>query len=340
MSNNFPTAIKSWAAGLLPNVRISFTSLLNTMGNYISGIGNQLITKGYTCAGSSNGTTAAMDGTNRCTVASGFAVRAANTTTAQSWLVVTDASGAQTLFAYVGASDDIARISFSPSGVFTVAGTATFTPTATDEQVFLTGVTLIGSTASADRVYTVWVDSTSKMWRSVIFRSSIPVGPLMGVELYDSSALSSPASAPVPSIGFAWGPVNLNSVNQIAAAYTANTTGALARITISSVATSVQLGQSIEQIGNSGLNNFEGQALNLNGGVPAICGIGLWSTGTLNSVFGKAGNRIDIYRSSDSQACGTLSPSKDWVFINANSSATAGGLLLPWDSSTTSCVTS
>jgi hypothetical protein len=325
-----PTAVKSWAAGLLPNQRITFVSLLTTLGTYITGIANQLISRGYTCVGSSNGVTAAMDGVNRCTTPSGFAVRAANTTTAQSWIVISDGV-TQTLFTFTGASDDIARISFSPGSLFVVAGTATFAPTATDEQVFISTVSLIGATASSDRVFTVWVDSTHRLWRAAIFRASIVAAPLIGTELFDASPLIGVSALPAVW-GFAQAASLLAATNS-AGAYSANAVGGLCK---TSGNASTQLGGTILAI-NGALN--DPAILTANGSLFAVRSLGLASVS--GGCVGIVGNRFDWYASSDSQVCGALggaATGKDWVQLN-NSSSGAAGVLWPWDGVTASCVT-
>lgn len=318
---------------MLVNQRITFVSLLGTMGAYIAGICNQAIAKGFTCSGSSNGTTGAMDGVNRCTTAAGFATRATIAGAAQSWIVIRAANGAQTLFAYQGASDDIARVSCSPGGLFVASVTPTNQPTATDELVGGSAVSLINGTASLDRVFTVWVDSTANMWRAAIFRQGIVAGPLIGTELFDSSPLVGVTCSPSVWHFFHVGG-SLGGMANRNATYNASSTGGLCR-TSGSVQT--QLGGGVH-VGNASLTNDSGVLLTANGSVYAHRPITLWST-TAGCV-GYVGNRIDWYDSSDPSACGGLTAGNTWVLLNNSSTTATGGTLWPWDGTTGSCVTS
>lgn len=325
----FPTVQKFLAAGMLVNQRITFVSLLTTTGTYVTGTTNQAIAQGYTCAGSSNGVTAAMDGVNRCTNAAGFAVRGANTTTAQSWIVITAANGAQTLFSFTGGSDDIARISFSPGGLFIVAGTATFTPTATDEALISSTQSLIGNTASGDRLYDVWIDSAHNGWRAACFRSNALVGPLIGVELYDPSFILSPVTAPVPTWGHLHTPAVATLLGSMAAVYGLNSSGGIARFVISSVPTNVVLGGTCKSFNFSG-TTFLGVVMVLNGSLFTNQPIGLYSSQA--SAQGDIGNRFDWHFTNELKACGELTSAKDWVLLSNNPAAgSQGGTLWPWD---------
>jgi hypothetical protein len=331
-----PVLSKSWSAGMLVNQRITFVSLLTTLGSYITGNTNQMIARGMTCVGSSNGVTAALDGVNRCTTAAGFAVRAANTTTAQSWIVLSDGV-IQILFTYTGASDDIARVSFSPGALFVIAGTATFAPTATDEQVIAATTSLIGATASGDRVFTVWMDSTHRHWRTIVFRAGIPAAGPLWIEPFDSSPLISPAVATVPVWGGFQGATSLANMNVLAGAFSANARGGVCRATFAAGVTNVQLGGSFESFNDSS-TIFDGVTCEAQGGQFIIQPLGLQSQTT--NARGKIGNRIDWYHTGDNQVCGALTVDLNWVIINNQTTATSGGgLLWPWNGSTTSCTT-
>lgn len=330
----FPTIQKYAAAGILANQRITFVSLLATMGSYITGITNQAIAQGFTVAGSSNGVTAAMDGTNRCTTAAGFAVRGGNTTTAQSWIVITAANGAQTCLAYTGSTDDIAQLTCSPGGLYVVAGTATFKPTATDECTAYTGQTLIGATASGDRVFTVWIDSAHNGWRSAIFRANVLVGALLGVELFDPSFVVSPASVPIPTWCFAYTVSQVNSNIQLLGAFSANTAGGQTKMIVSSVSTIVSMGATCKARGLSGTaeNNT---AQELNGNTFTIRSIGLGSSTA--SASGDVGNRFDWHATNELRPCGDINASGDlWVILNtATTPGVSSGVLWPWPPATT-----
>lgn len=183
-----PALTKTWV--FAANNRIVFVSLNDTMARFLFGIKNFLITNlGYTVKYTCNGTTgpsSSSDHTDRWSSSSNVTTRGANTTSANSFVVLTDGNGADVCFSYVGGSDDIARISFSPSGVYTPAGTATNTPTATDEQVVTSGNSLIGATASIDRVWHCMASSDNKLFRVLICRDGAFVGLPWGVELVTS----------------------------------------------------------------------------------------------------------------------------------------------------------
>lgn len=323
----FPAPVKFLAAGMLLNQQITFTSLNQTLSAYIGGATTFFIAQGFVCAGSSNGTTAAMDGVNRWS--STAAVRGANTTTAQSWIVITHANGAQTLFAYTGGTDDIARISGSPGGLFILAGTATFAPTATDEVVGITGVTLINSTASANRVANYQVDTAHNGWRMFMFRSSVLAAALLWGELFDPTYLISPASCAVPVW---WGTMNTSSTSQAGGpqgAFSASSLGGSTRMVVSGVPLTVNLGGT-SKILSGGFNNETNVANELNGGGFMDRAIGLCSTTT--SARGDVGKRFDWRVTAELKACGEKSGDSLW--INLNNTSTAGGsvgTLWTWD---------
>lgn len=330
-----PTAVKTWNKCLFNN-SVTFVSLLATMGAVVTGTTNQLITSGMTCVGSSNGVTAAMDATNRCTTAAGFAVRATVAAAAQSWIVISDGV-VQILFTYQGASDDVARISFSPGALFVVAGTATNQPTATDEQVFCNTTTLIGATASGNRVYHVWCDSTHRLWRLAVMSGGVVVGKLVGTELVDANQLvnsgPTPASAPIPVWGFAQLSSQLTMAT-LNSGFSANSNGGLAQFTVSGSAANISLGGVALWVSGSGVNLL-GLNLELNGSVPAIRAIGLASLTT--SFRGNVGNRFDWYFSDNFQPNGTLTAARDWVMLNVATGSTVGGAMWPWDGTTATC---
>lgn len=332
----FPIVQKYFPAGMLLNQRIPFVSLIDTMGSYVSGAGNFMISQGYTCSGSSNGTVGAMDGTNRCTAAAGYAVRGANATTAQSWLCLRAANGAQTLFCYQGGQDHTGRVSFSPGGLFVAAGTPTFQPTATDEVVFMVaGTDMVNGTATNDRIYNTWVDSTHNGWRACVFRLNVMVGTAMGVELFDTSFLQTPVSAPVPVWGFAYNAANMASMfnagtgQGAGTGYGANQCGGLARLLFSGTPITAQLGATWKSFGGNTGNELDAISLIGNGNQVAIRTLGLFS---LTSNVGDVGNRFDWHFCHDRQACGNFDSAKNWILLNqSTTSGLFGGCIWPWD---------
>lgn len=221
----YPAKQKTWT--ITPNNQITFVSLVDTMGNYLKGMADFLLANGYTCKGSSDGTTGAMDAVNRWTTVANASVLGANTSAACSWMVLTDANGCDISLAFIGASDDIARFAFSPGGLYVAAGTPTFQPTATDELVLSTGVSVIDATASLDRLWNGWVDSESKLCRFCILRDSALVGMVWGVELVNSRVLQtfSPAvwGFAMVTSAFIWG------ANGFPSSFSSNSRGGRAR---------------------------------------------------------------------------------------------------------------
>lgn len=177
-----PTKAATWS--ISPCNRVVFTSLVQVQRDIMFGIVGRMLANGYTVKGSCNGTTGAMDGpTNRWAAATDAGTRGATTTTANSWICLTSANGVNILFSFVGASDDIYRISISHTGAYVIAATSTHTPTATDEQV-LVSTTNILATASGDRLWSCWVRTDGKGFRVAVARAGAWVGQVYGCEQY------------------------------------------------------------------------------------------------------------------------------------------------------------
>lgn len=174
-----PIPKKSWL--ISPNNRITWVSLNSVMSQYLFGVKEFLKTNGYLVKGSSNGTTGAMDNVDRWVTAANVTTRGAAAGNAQSWIVLEDANGVWILITYQGATDDIARLSYSPGQLFLAAGTPQNQPTAADEVVFHSAASLIG-TNTVDRVWQGWVDTRSQLCRFAMAASGTFVGRPWGVE--------------------------------------------------------------------------------------------------------------------------------------------------------------
>lgn len=322
----FPVIQKYTAPGMLLNQRIVFTSLNQTLSAYVSIIATQGIAKGYTRLGSSNGTTAAFDGVSRWSATA--AVRGANTTTAQSWDIITAANGAQTLFAYTGTNDDVCTIACSPGGLYVLAGTPTFKPTATDECISTVAASVIGATASGDRIANVWIDTAHNGWRAAVFRANVLAGPLITVELFDPLFVVAPASFPVPVWAGCLTPASFTGPS-IFGQYSQSQAGGQARALISATPVTVNLGASGKVLGGS-FGAEAGLAQELNGSSFVIRSIGLSSiTATAR---GDVGNRFDWHMEQELLACGQLDAAKNWIYINNNNAAGGTiGVLWTWD---------
>lgn len=322
----FPTIQKYVSTGMLLNQRLSFTSLNQVLSSYVATITTQAIARGFTRVGSSDGTVAALDGVNRWSPTA--AVRGASTTTAQSWDLIQAANGVQTLFFYTGGSADVAGIACSPGGLYVLAGTPTFKPTAADECIATQTQTLIGPTSSGDRIADVWIDSAHNGWRAAIFSASVLVGPLVWVELYDPAFILPPAVVTIPVWTGCLVPSSFTMGN-IFGQYTANAAGGQARITVSSVGTTVNFGASGKVLGGS-FTAENGFAQELNGTNFFIRAVGLSSI--TNGARGDVGNRFDFYTQQELKACGELDASKSWLYMNNNSGVgTTVGVLWTWD---------
>lgn len=326
-----PAKAKTWIID--PCNRIAFVSLLTTMQAYLYEATAFLLANGYTCKFSASagvGPASAADTTNRWANAVAVMPRATAAAASQAWIVLTDGSAGQILIAFQGASDDIARISYSPTGAFVPAATPSHQPTATDELVMLTALSLIDATASADRVWSGWVTSDAKMCRFGVARSGAWVGRFWGVELFTVTGVNVPASAPVPVI--AWGMAATNSSIPPGAVAAGNQ--AHCRTLVSSVAFSAVVGGGNESaLGISGLANYSGFTPELQGGAPLIFALSLWTLTV--GTRGKLGNRIDWWFALDNQIPGQTTVGKDFIHMNHQLAASNSGWLWPWDSVTT-----
>jgi hypothetical protein len=189
-----PRLTKAWT--VTPNLRVTYVSLAATMGWFAYENKTALIAAGWTMKFSSDGTTGPSSGadtTDRITSAATFVTRATVAAAAQSWFVVQNADGVQLMITYQGASDDICRISYSHGGLFTLAGTTTHQPTATDEMVLSTGNSVINATTANDRVMTIWC--TTESWCNALFRQAT-MQAFMSVEKFDSAVLTSIQAKP------------------------------------------------------------------------------------------------------------------------------------------------
>lgn len=326
-----PVLQRTWT--ITPNQRIpilSYPTLVTQGGRYLRLIADAALANGYTCKGSSNGVTAAMDAVNRWTTDGAASVQGANTTTAQSWLVLTDGNGANICLAFVGATGDIQRISWSPSGAFVAAATATHTPTAADELVIFTGTSLITNSLVNDRVVHVWTDSEAKMLRTCCFAAGIITNGTWGVELVNANRNTltfSPAAW-----GFAFTSTNMPlSSSQFFGAYAANAIGGQARIN----GTTVSIFTGMEVFNAATFTQFGGPTKpELQKGVGSAMFPILIGTATANRQ-GPIGNLYDWWsgRNSSNQNAGdVVFPGGEWIQIGSGPSS----IVWPWDSITIS----
>ncbi len=194
---------KNWASGIFPNIRRTYVSLIDLAGWFIYENTQKLNSK-WTRKWESDGTTGptnSADNTQRLISVAACSVRGAAAGNAQSWGVYQATDGAQILIAYQGATDDILRIGYSQKGLYTLAGTTTNQPTATDEVAIMAGTSVVGSSTSLDRVMTIWcIDGD---WRCAIFRSNAIVN-VVGIGLVTpltSTRIVNPVFSP-PYVAF------------------------------------------------------------------------------------------------------------------------------------------
>jgi hypothetical protein len=206
-----PAYVKTWTQLLTtgtPGQRITFSSVTQVMGQCAVDIKAFLLASSgsisvlWTCDGTT-GPTSSSDHTDRVTTQANFAVQTAAGATATSYYVLTDGNGGQLLVAYTSATAalDQARISYSPTGSYVLAGTSTHIPTAADELVISNNVTIVGTTTSADRILHGLCTSDGKNYRFGIWRTAALIGPAWGVETF---SLDSSVAATVSPVVTAW----------------------------------------------------------------------------------------------------------------------------------------
>lgn len=197
---------KTWAIN--PNVRNSFTSLVDMAGWFIFENHAWLRSHGwtvkYTCDGTT-GPTSGADHTDRLSSKTNAQTRGANATTAQSFTVLTSSDGVDLLITYQGATDDVIRISYSAGGLFTPAGTSNQQPTATDEVTISVGNSVINATTSADRVMSIWSTADGRAWSCALYRLGT-LQNILGLERVVSACY--PGVFAVPYIAYRYNAVD------------------------------------------------------------------------------------------------------------------------------------
>lgn len=168
-----PITQKNWT--VTPNQRRNYTSLADQVGYWALTNKTALLASTWTVKWTSNGTTGpsgAGDTTDRITAVTDFATRATIDNAAQSYFVLQNPEGVQLLITYQGGTADIALIAYSPGGLYTLAGTTTFKPTAADEIQVHGAKSVVGSSTTEPRITHVWCAADGTGWRAAIFGSS------------------------------------------------------------------------------------------------------------------------------------------------------------------------
>ena len=318
-----PVLLKTWV--ISPNNRITFVSLLDTMARYLFGVKAFLKLNGYTVRGSSDGVTGAMDLVDRWTTFANVTTRATAAAAVQSWIVLRDGNGVDILLTYQGASDDIARISFSPGQLFVAAGTPTHQPTATDEQVVSSAVSLINATASVDRLWFGWVSSDFKMCRFAVARNSAWVGRVWGIEELTQQVVAPAAFSPA-----VWG-----FALTVGTSYFSAQAG-VARPSVSAVPFNCVVVFGVEVLSNNSLI-VAGSKPPMQGGTGYLFHpLSIWSTTA--GARGKLGNLIDWWSARfDAEAGSLYGGAKQFIAVSGSAVSTTAvaASAWPWNGITT-----
>lgn len=177
---------KPWSIN--PNVRNAYVSLADMSGWFIYENHAWMIAHGWTVKFTSDGVTGPSgsgDTTDRIINKAAASVRGAVAAAPQSYTVLQSADGVQLLMTFQGASDDVVRLSYSPGGLFTLAGTTTHQPTAADETLWVTATSVVNGTTSADRVMTIWCSDDGRNWCNALYRQGT-LQTIIGLERVDS----------------------------------------------------------------------------------------------------------------------------------------------------------
>lgn len=326
-----PVKQKTWVLSV--NNRVTFVSLLDTTQRILHGFKTFLKANGYTVKGSASAGTGAMDAVDRWTATTDVTPRATIAGASQAWIVLVDGNGAEILIAYQGGSDDVYRVSICSDGTgFSAAGTPNQQPTSSlsNEQVLSTGATMIGATASGDRLWNGWVDSQHKMCRLAVASGGTWVGKTWGVELA-TPGVTAPSVWSPAVWGFLYSGANINIL------FGFNNAG-FARTVISSVARlcTVIAGNEAYSTGAA----FSDIKTPQNGGAGYLMyGMGL-GTNTANAQ-GKIGNMIDqwfTWTDGSVNVPGDTLGTNDFIHMGTAGNGN-GTLWWPWNGATVPTLT-
>ncbi len=188
-----PAYAKTWKQLLtagVPGQRLAFTTTVLDISQQfafrlkdylVNGNSTTKYTVKWTCTGIT-GPTNSADNTDRITSAATWITQATIAGSPQAFWVLTGQFGEQVMLAFQGSSADIMRVSFSPGGLFVLAGTTTNQPTATDEQVVCATNSVVASTASADRILQCWIRDDGKGFRYAVYRTGALTGATVCIE--------------------------------------------------------------------------------------------------------------------------------------------------------------
>lgn len=319
-----PTPTRTWV--ISPCVQIAYVSLIDATQQVLYRLKTFLLARGCTVRGSASAGTGAMDSTDRWSNAAAVTPRATTSAASQAWIVLRDGNGADILLAFQGSSDDIARISFSPGGLFVAAGTPNNQPTATDEEVIWSATSLVNSTTSGDRRLSLWGTADAKNFRMAIARSNSWTGGIIGVELagapdsgFGAGIVFSPAL-----YGYGNLPASMTNANG-SVAYAPNSIGARCRITVGGTPTSIGAGLASLR-GANAPSAFNNSVQHLQGNNYAM--LETYLVSQTASAFGLIGKRIDMWLGKTFNA-----GSVDGDTYGTNQFINIGETVWPWDGS-------
>lgn len=320
-----PVYQKGWDFTSLNN-RISFVSLNDTMGRWLFGQKNYMVaTRGVTVQFSCDGTTGptnSSDHTDRWTDQTKAETRATVAAAAQSYIVL-NVMGGQLMFTYQGASDDIARISFSPGSNFVLAGTTTNQPTATDEEVLLATTSLINATTSADRVWSIVMSTDNTVLRQVLCRQGVIV-LAWGIEQVNPA----PGISSTQVVGFSNAGVYNNIFTTGGAAGGPGAVNAIGSYITRIASTNIQpCGGAVAWNASASANSFAANP-ELNGGCPVFPLF--WGSTTVSNT-GWIGTRWDCYIAYSASGAIVIGNVLDDVVQATRVMCIGSAGLWPWD---------
>lgn len=332
-----PTLGTAWAFSLCN--RITYASVVQVARDTMYLVKNFLVAHGHTVKGSCNGTTGAMDGVDRWASAADAGTRFNGAGGAQSWIVLTNADGSDTCFSYNSAADDIYRVAVSHAGDYVAAGTPAQQPTATNEQLvntFFTTTTafqtIVKSTASGDRLVSIWARTDGKGFRVAVARAGVWV-TTFGNDRHSAVPYAGGVTV-APSHGFGGAMETATLVSSFAsdspATAVANTMGPrfVVMTNLGAKLASCAKGCEAQGLANASMTIDAGKnfAPELQGSTEyPLSRIGIYST--LASSRGKVGNLIDWWIGRiTGVADGDTYGNREFIVINA-----LYGLVWPWD---------
>jgi hypothetical protein len=322
-----PAKVKTWdntdAIGVSTNRRSAYVSVAQVTKDLLYWIKEGIkATTGVSVKGSGISGAAAMDGVDRWTSAAVIPTVVVSTTSANTGWIVFDTGAAmgnvEIALSYIGGAAQGGRLAFAPANDYALAGTVTFHPTCTNEQVILAG-DLNPATASGDRLLSFMsaTDGSGFFW--MVARSSVMAHVVIAQKV--ASQVNAPATNTPGFFGWAFtvspvvgtivggAPLGVGRVNGV----NATTLGSTELVSNAAAPLSLVAASDLQGAGTGYL----------------LYPIGLWSL-TIGA-RGKIGVWYDFYLGLSSAGDGDYysddgGVTKPWINV--------GDVVLPWDNST------